>query len=72
MGVQGRALSGFDCTSKPGTCFETLLHGSHADDHETSATLLGRATGRCSAQGVGVHQTALYDFFSAGILLLFL
>jgi phosphatidylglycerol:prolipoprotein diacylglycerol transferase len=69
---KGGQLSGFDCTSKPGTCFETLLQGQQTlTITKTSATLLG-PSGEVLGQGVGVHQTALYDFFSAGILLLFL
>jgi phosphatidylglycerol:prolipoprotein diacylglycerol transferase len=68
----GGQLSGFDCTSKPGTCFETLLQGSHTlTITKGGATLLG-ANGEVLGQGVGVHQTAMYDFVSAGLLLLFL
>jgi phosphatidylglycerol---prolipoprotein diacylglyceryl transferase len=69
---KGGQLSGFDCTSKPGTCFETLLQGQQTlTITKTSATLLG-PSGEVLGQGVGVHQTALYDFVSASILLLFL
>jgi phosphatidylglycerol:prolipoprotein diacylglycerol transferase len=68
----GGNLSGFDCTSRPGVCTETLLQGSHTlTITKTSATLIG-PNGQVLGQGVGVHQTAMYDFVSAALLLLFL
>jgi len=70
----GGNLSGFDCTTLPGTCSESLQQGtltleithSHAKLYESAnpSHVLG--------QGIGVHQTALYDFVSVALLLLFL
>jgi phosphatidylglycerol:prolipoprotein diacylglycerol transferase len=66
----GGQLSGFDCAA--GKCVETLLQGSHTlTITRDGATLLG-PQGQILGQGAGVHQTALYDFVSAGLLLLFL
>ena len=69
---RGGNLSGFDCTSRPGTCTEALLQGSHTlTVTRGHAELLG-PSGQVIGTGVGVHQTAMYDFVSAGLLLLFL
>jgi phosphatidylglycerol---prolipoprotein diacylglyceryl transferase len=66
----GGKLSGFDCAG--GSCSETLLQGSHTlTISPGKATLLG-ANGQVLGTGVGVHQTALYDFVSVALLLLFL
>src|SRR4051795_865342 len=63
-------LSAFDCTSRPGVCSETLLQGSHTlTITKAGASLLG-PNGQTLGQGVGVHQTALYDFVSCAVLLL--
>ena len=64
-------LSGFDCTSRPGVCTEPLLQGAQTLTITKNQAFL-TADGKILAHGVGVFQTALYDFVSCGILLLFL
>lgn len=67
---EGGTLSGFRCIS--GTCSQLLLQGKQVlVVKEGGATLLGSAGGELS-QGVGVHQTALYDMIGAFFLFLFL
>jgi phosphatidylglycerol:prolipoprotein diacylglycerol transferase len=72
----GGQLSGFECNVQPGVCTETLLQGSQQQILEIShsgAKLYDAANpAHILGQGVGVHQTAFYDFLSAGLLLLFL
>ncbi|MFN2543734.1 MAG: prolipoprotein diacylglyceryl transferase [Actinomycetota bacterium] len=65
----GGKLSGFECTLR--SCTESLVNG------QTLAIARGKAqlispNGIVVGQGAGVHQTALYDFFSTILLFLFL
>jgi phosphatidylglycerol---prolipoprotein diacylglyceryl transferase len=66
---QGGNLPGFTCVS--GTCRATLEGGQMLTISRTGAKLTS-ATGELLSQGVGVHQTALYDMFSATLLFLVL
>jgi phosphatidylglycerol:prolipoprotein diacylglycerol transferase len=65
----GGNLSGFDCVA--GKCTETLLQGAQTLTVSRGHAELLRG-GQTVGTGVGVHQTALYDFVSVGLLLLFL
>jgi len=67
----GGKLSGYDC-GLLGQCIQTGLSGGRQEViSATSARLLGHQ-GNVIAQGVGVHQTALYDFGSTMLLVLLL
>ena len=67
----GGKLSGYDCTSIPGTCSAALNAGKEIQTITAHAATLVTADGTRLAQGVGVHQTALYDFVSTmGLVLL--
>jgi prolipoprotein diacylglyceryl transferase len=66
----GGKLSGFDCIAD--RCAQTLFNGQIIEVTRHSARLLRGPTGPVLAQGAGVHQTALYDFISTILLLLFL
>jgi phosphatidylglycerol:prolipoprotein diacylglycerol transferase len=67
----GGLLSGYDCTSVPGTCTIGLSGGRIQTIRTTGATLVS-STGIPLGRGIGVHQTALYDLFLTMALLLFL
>ncbi len=67
----GGNLSGYDCTSFAGTCTTQLSHGrtqviTHADARLFDANF------HQIAHGIGVNQTAMYDWLSAMGLTLFL
>lgn len=67
---RGGDLSGYECVR--GVC-RTLLTGERTQEITASgATLFGADGRRVLGQGVGVHQTALYDLFIAMGLVLFL
>jgi phosphatidylglycerol---prolipoprotein diacylglyceryl transferase len=68
----GGNLSGYDCVSFVGRCTATQLSGGKTQvvTHD-GATLLSSISAPI-AQGIGVHQTALYDFGSAMVLVLLL
>jgi phosphatidylglycerol:prolipoprotein diacylglycerol transferase len=65
----GGKLSAFDCVA--GKCTETLLQGDQALTISRGHAELLKG-GQVIGTGVGVHQTAMYDFVSVGLLLLFL
>lgn len=65
----GGVLSGYDCLD--GVC-STSLSGGRSQVISSSGARLLSSTGRVIAQGVGVHQTAFYDFFIAMALTLLL
>ena len=65
----GGRLSNFGCTG--GVCTETLVKGQSLTISHKGATLLD-VHGQTLAHGIGVHQTALYDFISTILLFLFL
>jgi phosphatidylglycerol:prolipoprotein diacylglycerol transferase len=67
----GGNLAGYDCTSVAGTCTTQLSHGrtqviTHADARLFDASF------QQIAHGIGVNQTAMYDWLSAMGLTLFL
>ena len=66
---KGGNLSGFDCVA--GTC-RAFLEGGKELVITTSGAMLKSAGGHVISQGVGVHQTALYDMISATLLFLVL
>jgi phosphatidylglycerol:prolipoprotein diacylglycerol transferase len=67
---RGGNLSGYDCTSLHGVCTTSLSGGRTQTVTAHGARLLS-STGRLLGHGVGVHQTAFYDFFIAmGLVLL--
>ena len=66
---EGGNLSGFTCAG--GTCRATLEGGQVLTITHEAARLTTPA-GRLLAEGVGVHQTALYDMFFATCLFLVL
>jgi phosphatidylglycerol---prolipoprotein diacylglyceryl transferase len=66
---EGGNLSGFTCAA--GTCRATLEGGQVLTITHEAARLTSPA-GRLLAEGVGVHQTALYDMFFATCLFLVL
>src|SRR5438067_3447325 len=66
----GGKLSGYDCTSQPGTCAVALQGNATQTITRAKATLV-YANGVVET-GKGVHQTAFYDFFIAMALTLFL
>jgi phosphatidylglycerol:prolipoprotein diacylglycerol transferase len=65
----GGKLSNFECTSR--SCTESLVNGQVLAIAKTKAQLIS-ANGQVVGHGVGVHQTALYDFISTILLFLFL
>src|SRR5439155_11013073 len=66
----GGNLSGYDCTSVPGTCTIVLSGNRVQTITEAKATLVS-STGQTLGTGVGVHQTALYDLLlTMGLVLL--
>ena len=65
----GGTLSNFSCS--PGVCHEQLFSNQFLDIHRGFAVLTNSA-GQVLAKGIGVHQTALYDFISTIFLFLFL
>jgi phosphatidylglycerol---prolipoprotein diacylglyceryl transferase len=70
----GGNLSGYDCSSLPGTCTTLLSHGRAQVINHAGAKLFD-ANNHLLAQGIGVNQTALYDWMSAiglTIVLLFM
>jgi phosphatidylglycerol:prolipoprotein diacylglycerol transferase len=65
---EGGQLAGYTCNA--GICTTSLAGGQAQTITERGATLIGADT-QVIAQGVGVHQTALYDMFIAiGLFLL--
>jgi phosphatidylglycerol:prolipoprotein diacylglycerol transferase len=66
---RGGNLAGYDCVR--GVCSTLLSGGKTQTITAKGATLVG-ADGTVLGQGVGVHQTALYDLFIAMALVLFL
>jgi phosphatidylglycerol:prolipoprotein diacylglycerol transferase len=66
---QGGNLSSYACGA--GSCIATLSGRQIQTITAQGATLQG-PTGELLAQGVGVHQTALYDFLSTMVLVLVL
>jgi prolipoprotein diacylglyceryl transferase len=70
----GGNLSGYDCSSLPGTCTTLLSHGRAQVINHAGAKLFD-TNNHLLAQGIGVNQTALYDWMSAiglTLVLLFL
>jgi phosphatidylglycerol---prolipoprotein diacylglyceryl transferase len=66
---EGGLPAGFSCVAN--VCRETLQGGQQVAYSRTGATLLS-ANGDPLATGTGLHQTALYDMFSATLLFLVL
>ena len=66
---EGGALPGFSCVAE--ACRSTLDGGQVMEITREGATLTS-ATGELVAQGVGVHQTALYDMIGATALFVLL
>jgi phosphatidylglycerol:prolipoprotein diacylglycerol transferase len=64
---KGGILAGFSCSA--GTCTSALQGGKELVITGTRATLYGPG-GDVLGQGLGVHQTALYDMFFATLLFL--
>jgi len=66
---RGGNLAGYDCVQ--GVC-RTALSGDRAQEITARGATLFGPDGQVLGQGVGVHQTALYDLFIAMGLVLFL
>jgi len=66
----GGSLSGYDCSSLLNTC-ATALSGGQIQTINSREAVLTKA-GTVLGRGVGVHQTALYDFFMTMALVLVL
>ena len=69
---QGGNLSGYDCETVVDSCFIALQGGITQEIQKGGPVYLRDAQGVDIAAGVGVHQTALYDFVSSGLLFGFL
>jgi phosphatidylglycerol---prolipoprotein diacylglyceryl transferase len=68
----GGNLSGYDCTLLKQCILTGLPGGKQEVISSTAARILG-PTGETISQGIGVHQTALYDFLSTmGLVLVLL
>ena len=67
----GGNLSGYDCSTRRGSCFTTFSHGREQVVTHARAWLCD-ANHHLLAQGIGVNETALYDWLSAMGLTLFL
>jgi phosphatidylglycerol:prolipoprotein diacylglycerol transferase len=65
----GGILAGYDCLG--GTC-QTALSGGHTQLITPRGAQLISENGAVIGQGVGVHQTALYDFVATMLLVLVL
>jgi len=65
----GGNLSGYDCVG--GVCATTLNGGQSQQITHAGATHFG-AAGQILGHGIGVHQTALYDFLSTMVMVLVL
>jgi phosphatidylglycerol---prolipoprotein diacylglyceryl transferase len=65
----GGTLAGYDCSL--GTC-QTALSGGHTQIITTESARLVSANGAVIGQGIGVHQTAMYDFGATMLLVLLL
>jgi phosphatidylglycerol---prolipoprotein diacylglyceryl transferase len=65
----GGILAGYDCTG--GVC-QTALSGGHTELITTHQAQLITQNGALIGQGVGVHQTALYDFIATMCLVVLL
>ena len=63
----GGKLSGYDCVTLPGVCREALSGGQYTIVTSRAAELHA-PNGALVGTGVGVHQTALYDFISTFFL----
>jgi len=62
FGYHGGNLSGYDCITTPGVCVTTLYGGATQTITAGGARLIS-ASGVIT-DGLGVHQTALYDYIS--------
>jgi phosphatidylglycerol:prolipoprotein diacylglycerol transferase len=67
---KGGHLSGYDCAA--GLCQTTLQAGQKIQQITAGGAVLGTIQGQELARGIGVHQTALYDFASTMLLVLVL
>jgi prolipoprotein diacylglyceryltransferase len=67
---KGGNLSGYSCLE--GLCRTTLQAGQKVQEITEGGAVLASAQGQELARGIGVHQTALYDFFSTMALVLVL
>lgn len=67
----GGNLSGYDCTTAHGACTISLFGGQSETVTRTGARLYDSSL-HVLQHGVGVHQTALYDFLSTMVLVLLL
>lgn len=66
----GGVLNAYDCTRVPGTC-TIVLSGNRVETITAAKATLVSSTGQTIGQGVGVHQTALYDLLlTMGLVLL--
>jgi phosphatidylglycerol:prolipoprotein diacylglycerol transferase len=65
----GGTLSGYTCSA--GRCVAALFGGQSQEITHLGATHFGQA-GQILGHGIGVHQTALYDFLSTMVLVLVL
>jgi phosphatidylglycerol:prolipoprotein diacylglycerol transferase len=66
---RGGILAGYDCSG--GVC-QTALSGGHTELITTHQAQLVTQNGALIGQGVGVHQTALYDFIATMCLVVLL
>jgi phosphatidylglycerol:prolipoprotein diacylglycerol transferase len=67
---RGGELSGYSCVE--GLCRTTLQAGQKIQEITEGGAVLATARGEELARGLGVHQTALYDFFSTMALVVLL
>jgi phosphatidylglycerol:prolipoprotein diacylglycerol transferase len=68
----GGRLSGYDCTTLPGSCATALNGGKQLQTISANGATLISPSGVELGHGIGVHQTALYDFVSTMVLVLVL
>jgi phosphatidylglycerol:prolipoprotein diacylglycerol transferase len=64
---KGGNLSGYDCLTVTGVCREILSNGQYQIVSASGAELHA-SNGALLQQGIGIHQTALYDFISTFFL----
>jgi phosphatidylglycerol:prolipoprotein diacylglycerol transferase len=64
---RGGNLAGYDCSTLEGVCRAFLSKG-HVQTIAAEGATLTDASGRILQQGVGVHQTALYDLLLTVVL----
>lgn len=67
---EGGQLSGYACDA--GRCVITGLSGGRSEEITSQGAILRDGAGHVIGTGVGVHQTALYDFLISMALVLFL